>query len=342
MDLVAKLLYGARGAPAARTPCASWTPAAGPETPWPSSPACCATAAPCRWRPSGWNCIGTGPSRRRRCWTAPWPATCSPPPSPMDAFGVLFLNPPYDFDAEDKRTEHAFLMYTTRYLTEGGLLLFIVPRQRLAVSARYLSSHYRDCGAGRSPTRSGRSSTRWCWRARRKAEPSPDPYAEEQVRAWAFGEPEEFSPEALPGVRPDGDARRGHPLRHPHRGPAGRRGRGPEDRPVGQPGGQGFAMACPGPAHPAPDAPAEGTPGHAGGGGLPRQPGAGGRRPAHPGQGADDEGIGAGRGDGEHRGLPGTAEDHRGRPGPGRRARSPTSPPDPEHIPICKGRLPCR
>ena len=59
-------------------------------------------------------------------------------------FGVLLLNPPYDFDSEDKRTEHAFLTHTTRYLADGGLLAFIVPKQRLSVSARYLASHYRD------------------------------------------------------------------------------------------------------------------------------------------------------------------------------------------------------
>ena len=58
------------------------------------------------------------------------------------AFGLLLLNPPYDHDSEDKRTEHAFLTHTTRYLAESGLLVFIVPRQRLAVSARYLSTHY--------------------------------------------------------------------------------------------------------------------------------------------------------------------------------------------------------
>ena len=59
-------------------------------------------------------------------------------------FGVLLLNPPYDYDSEDKRTEHAFLTHTTRYLADGGLLVFIVPKQRLSVSARYLASHYRD------------------------------------------------------------------------------------------------------------------------------------------------------------------------------------------------------
>ncbi len=58
------------------------------------------------------------------------------------AFGLLLLNPPYDYDSEDKRTEHAFLTHCTRYLADGGLLVFIVPRQRLGVSARYLSTHY--------------------------------------------------------------------------------------------------------------------------------------------------------------------------------------------------------
>ena len=60
------------------------------------------------------------------------------------AFGLAFVNPPYDWDSEDKRVEHAFLTQTTRYLAEGGLLVFIVPRQRLAVSARYVSTHYRN------------------------------------------------------------------------------------------------------------------------------------------------------------------------------------------------------
>ena len=38
--------------------------------------------------------------------------------------------------------EHAFLTACTRYLADGGLLVFIVPKHRLAVSARYLASHY--------------------------------------------------------------------------------------------------------------------------------------------------------------------------------------------------------
>lgn len=61
-----------------------------------------------------------------------------------NAFGVLYLNPPYDFDQEQKRVEHAFLTHCTKYLMDDGLLIFIVPRHRLVVSARYLASHYRN------------------------------------------------------------------------------------------------------------------------------------------------------------------------------------------------------
>ena len=58
------------------------------------------------------------------------------------AFGLLYLNPPYDYDSEEKRVEHAFLVHCTRYLAEDGLLVFVVPRRRMAVSAGYLASHY--------------------------------------------------------------------------------------------------------------------------------------------------------------------------------------------------------
>ncbi len=126
-----------------------------------------------------------------------------------NAFSVLFVNPPYDWDKEDKRVEHVFLTHTTRYLTEGGLLLFIVPKQRLAVSARYLSSHYRDLRCWAFPNPEREVFDQVVVIGRRKAEPSPDPYAEEQVRAWSFGEPEEFAyrpyPVYDPPVVPTGD-----------------------------------------------------------------------------------------------------------------------------------------
>ena len=107
-------------------------------------------------------------------------------------FGALLLNPPYDYDSEDKRTEHAFLTHCTRYLADGGLLVFIVPKQRLSVSARYLASHYRELRCWAFPFPEREAFDQVVLMGCRKAEPSPDPRAEAQVRAWAEGEPEEM------------------------------------------------------------------------------------------------------------------------------------------------------
>ena len=47
------------------------------------------------------------------------------------SFSVLFLNPPYDFESEDGRTELSFLKHTLPYLAPGGLLFFILPQKRM-------------------------------------------------------------------------------------------------------------------------------------------------------------------------------------------------------------------
>ena len=118
------------------------------------------------------------------------------------AFGLLLLNPPYDYDSEDKRTEHAFLTQTTRYLAEGGLLVFIVPRQRLAVSARYLSTHYgrTRCWAFPDPEREVFDQV--VLMAYRKADPVPDAHAESMALEWAAGEPEPMRPDPYPPFTP--------------------------------------------------------------------------------------------------------------------------------------------
>ncbi len=67
------------------------------------------------------------------------------------AFSCLWLNPPYDHDDESKRLEHAFLTTMTRALCPGGVLVFIVPQRRLAVSARYLAAHYTRLACYRFP-----------------------------------------------------------------------------------------------------------------------------------------------------------------------------------------------
>ena len=125
------------------------------------------------------------------------------------AFGLLLLNPPYDFDSADKRTEHAFLTHCTRYLNDGGLLVFIVPRQRLAVSARYLSTHYgrMRCWAFPDPEREVFDQV--VLFGYRKTDPVPDAPAEKRVLEWAFGEPEPLRsypyPEFSPPTTPCGD-----------------------------------------------------------------------------------------------------------------------------------------
>ncbi len=68
-----------------------------------------------------------------------------------NAFSCLWLNPPYDRDDEAKRLEHAFLTTTSRALCPGGLLVFIVPQRRLALSARYLAGHYTRLACYRFP-----------------------------------------------------------------------------------------------------------------------------------------------------------------------------------------------
>ena len=100
------------------------------------------------------------------------------------AFGLLLLNPPYDFDSEDKRTEHAFLTHTTRYLADSGLLVFIVPRQRLAVSARYLSTHYGRMRCWAFPDPERQVFDQVVLMGYRKADPVPDAHAEGMALEW--------------------------------------------------------------------------------------------------------------------------------------------------------------
>jgi predicted RNA methylase len=68
------------------------------------------------------------------------------------AFSILYLNPPYDFDADDGRTELSFLKHTVPYLTPGGLLLFLLPQARITTRiARVLSAYFRDLKVRRFP-----------------------------------------------------------------------------------------------------------------------------------------------------------------------------------------------
>ena len=66
---------------------------------------------------------------------------------PVECFGLLYLNPPYDWTlgpADSRRTEQSFLSHTYRWLKPGGVLVFVIPGDRLAECSQILSTHFRD------------------------------------------------------------------------------------------------------------------------------------------------------------------------------------------------------
>ncbi len=115
------------------------------------------------------------------------------------AFSCLFLNPPYDYDDEAKRLEHAFLTTMTRALCPGGLLVFIVPQRRLAVSARYLAGHYHDLTCYRFPDDLYEAFQQVVLFGVKRQEPVSDPETHASVTAW--------SDAPLPALPLAGDAR---------------------------------------------------------------------------------------------------------------------------------------
>ncbi len=115
------------------------------------------------------------------------------------AFGLLFLNPPYDADAgDDRRTEQAFLRQTTRYLAVGGLLVFVVPLQRLRESERYLASHYARLRVWAFPEPEREAFGQVVVTGTRKADVQYDQYAAVQVRQALEGDLEELRQHRYP------------------------------------------------------------------------------------------------------------------------------------------------
>ena len=102
-----------------------------------------------------------------------------------NAFQVLYLNPPYDFDQEDKRVEHAFLMHCTRYLVSGGLLMLVVPRHRLSVSAKYLAANYDRLECRRFPDPEYDDFDQVILMGNRRMQPEVNQYDEDKILNWA-------------------------------------------------------------------------------------------------------------------------------------------------------------
>ena len=66
---------------------------------------------------------------------------------PVESFGLLFLNPPYDWTtggSRSERTERVFLAHTYRWLKVGGVLLLVVPAPHVRECGEILASQFKD------------------------------------------------------------------------------------------------------------------------------------------------------------------------------------------------------
>ena len=98
-------------------------------------------------------------------------------------FNLLWLNPPYDHDREDKRVEHAFLTHCSRYLEPEGVLVYIIPRSQIATSARFLTTSYRRVRAWSFPEPEAEAFDQVVVIGVRKAQPRPDARAMRELVA---------------------------------------------------------------------------------------------------------------------------------------------------------------
>jgi hypothetical protein len=67
--------------------------------------------------------------------------------SRVGSFSFLYLNPPYDSEIGsmgNKRMEYSFLEHTFRRLAESGVLLMVVPQERLGPNIPLLAANFTD------------------------------------------------------------------------------------------------------------------------------------------------------------------------------------------------------
>lgn len=69
------------------------------------------------------------------------------------SISLLYLNPPYDHDGEDRRMEIAFLRQTLDTLVPGGVLVYIVPQRLLGyeIVAKMLAGYFENLVSRRFP-----------------------------------------------------------------------------------------------------------------------------------------------------------------------------------------------
>lgn len=66
---------------------------------------------------------------------------------PVESVSLLYLNPPYDWEAGrsgNQRLELVFLEHTHRWLKPEGVLVFVIPQARLKLCARLLADHFKN------------------------------------------------------------------------------------------------------------------------------------------------------------------------------------------------------
>ena len=65
----------------------------------------------------------------------------------VESFGLSFCNPPYDWvlgPSDSRRTEHAFLSHTYRWLKSDGILVFVIPGDRINECSQILATQFRN------------------------------------------------------------------------------------------------------------------------------------------------------------------------------------------------------
>lgn len=67
--------------------------------------------------------------------------------APVESFSLLYLNPPYDFEigeGKNQRMEKLFLDEFFRWLKPGGVLVMVIPFDRIYECRNVLSAHFKD------------------------------------------------------------------------------------------------------------------------------------------------------------------------------------------------------
>lgn len=66
---------------------------------------------------------------------------------PVESCSLLYLNPPYDHElgsGQNQRMEQVFLSHTYRWLRAGGVLVLVIPVERLVDCSGVLATHFRE------------------------------------------------------------------------------------------------------------------------------------------------------------------------------------------------------